>query len=156
MDDRDQRAVPAPVRHEVAVPWDRAEAFAIFTERMGEWWPLAMLSVGMADSAGVAVDGREGGRVTERLRDGGEADWGTLLAWEPPARLVMTWHPGHGEDDATEVEVTFHDASEGGAGGTVVALEHRRWERHPSGAALREAYLQGWQPVLAAYAALAS
>lgn len=40
---------------------------------------------------------RQGGRVTERLRDGSEAVWGALLVWEPPDRLVMTWHPGHGE-----------------------------------------------------------
>lgn len=152
MDDRDQRADLAPVHQEVVVPRDRAEAFAIFTERMGEWWPLAALSVGMADSAGVSVDGRQGGTVTERLRDGSEADWGTLLVWEPPARLVMTWHPGHGEDDATEVEVRFDDAGEG----TRVVVEHSRWDRHPNGAALRTAYLQGRQPVLAAYAAHAS
>lgn len=107
MDEREQTATLAPLRHEVVVACDKAQAFAIFTEQMGEWWPLAALSVGLADSAGVKVDGRQGGKVTERLRDGSEAVWGTLLVWEPPDRLMMTWHPWHGEDDATEVEVKF-------------------------------------------------
>lgn len=37
-----------------------------------------------------------------------------------------------------------------------MTLEHRRWERHPNGEAMRGAYLQGWQPVLAAFATLAT
>jgi len=150
MNDRDRTATLAPVRHEVVVPCHKARAFEIFTQRMAEWWPLDTLSVGMADSAGVEVDARQGGKVAERLRDGGEAVWGTLLVWEPPDRPVMTWHPGHGEDDATEVEVGFSDTADGAR----VALEHRGWERRPGGEAMRGAYAQGWQPVLAAFADL--
>ncbi|HKX76416.1 MAG TPA: SRPBCC domain-containing protein [Acidimicrobiia bacterium] len=47
-----------------------------------------------------------------------------MTAWEPPQRLVFTWHPGLDLDEITEVEVRF--ASRGNV--SVVELEHRGWE----------------------------
>src|SRR6478609_9471673 len=73
-------------------------------------------------------------RLVERAVDGRTSVWGEVLAWEPPHRLVLTWHPGGDPDDASEVEVRF-TASEGG--GTRVELEHRGWERFGESAMLR-------------------
>ena len=56
------------------------------------------------------------------------------LQWDPPHRVVLTWHPGQDADAASEVEVRF-TASEGG--GTRVELEHRGWERFGESAMLR-------------------
>jgi hypothetical protein len=34
------------VRREIAVDVDQATAFAVFTERLGQWWPLATHHIG--------------------------------------------------------------------------------------------------------------
>ena len=65
-----------------------------------------------------------GGRIYERHTDGGEGEWGRVLAWEPPARFVMSWYPGKDDSMATELEVSFSPEGDG----TRVDLEHRGWE----------------------------
>ncbi len=64
------------------------------------------------------------GRLVERAVDGTESVWGEVLAWEPPHRLVLTWHPGGDATVASEVEVRFAPDGDG----TRVELEHRGWE----------------------------
>ena len=49
-------------------------------------------------------------------------DWGELLAWEPPARFVMTWTM---TPVPTEVELSFAAL---GPALTRVTVEHRGWE----------------------------
>ena len=67
-------------------------------------------SYGGDDVKNVVLEPRVGGRLYE-VTDEGEQDWGSVLAWEPPARLLLDWQIG--EACGTEVEVTF---SPGGAG----------------------------------------
>jgi DNA-binding transcriptional ArsR family regulator/uncharacterized protein YndB with AHSA1/START domain len=125
-------------------------AFAVFTERMADWWPLRTHSVGEEHAYAVTMEQREGGRLYESIEGGEESDWGRVLAWEPPSRVVLTWHPGRSAAEATELEVRF--TPEGAA--TRVDLEHRGWERLGArGAATRDGYETGWDPVLAAYVA---
>jgi uncharacterized protein YndB with AHSA1/START domain len=122
-------------------------AFELFTARMGDWWPTASHSLHGERVAEVVVEPRQGGRVFERTEDGEEADWGGILAWEPPRRLVLEWRVNPAVA-ATEVEVRF--AAEGD--GTRVELVHRGWER--LGAAADEgrgSYEEGWTTVLARY-----
>jgi uncharacterized protein YndB with AHSA1/START domain len=66
------------------------KAFAFFTESFGSWWP-AEYHIGQADMADAVLEPRKGGRWYERGTDGSECDWGRVLAWEPPHRLVVTW-----------------------------------------------------------------
>ena len=82
--------VPAIVKT-VTVPLDPAAAFELFTARMGDWWPLRSHSVGGAGSQGVVLGPTA---AVETLPDGSTATWGEVLAWQPPVRLSMTWHPG--------------------------------------------------------------
>jgi uncharacterized protein YndB with AHSA1/START domain len=53
----------------------------------------------------------------------------------------MTWHPGGSPEAATEVEVTFMPAGTG----TLVTLEHRKWENLAEAAqAAHTGYANGW------------
>jgi uncharacterized protein YndB with AHSA1/START domain len=136
-----------PLRRRVTVSATVDTAFRVFTERMGDWWPVERYSVHeeLADEAG--MDARLGGAVYERWREGTE-NWGEITVWEPPDRLVFSWHPGGDPAEATEVEVTF--SAEGD--GTLVQLEHRGWERLGDRAhEVRAGYADGWQGVLEQY-----
>ncbi|HVF19375.1 MAG TPA: SRPBCC domain-containing protein [Mycobacteriales bacterium] len=141
-------ATVEPVRRTVVVPCDPAKAFALFTDEMGRWWPTGTHSVGRGDAVDVTVESRVGGEIREHLRSGQTVPWGTVTAWDPPAELAMTWHPGYGADRATDVVVRFtaHD------GGTLVELVHSGWDRLPDGPAKRADYDTGWVPVLAEFA----
>jgi len=143
----------APVVKSVTVPLDPAQAFALFTDGIAGWWPLATHSIGGAKATACAIEPRRGGRVYERDADGSEAIWGQVTAWEPPARLVFTWHPGRSGDTAQEIEIRFAACAEG----TRVELTHRGWERAGETARqLRDQYESGWELVLRrAYAAAA-
>ncbi|HCT77491.1 MAG TPA: ATPase [Micromonosporaceae bacterium] len=138
----------------VAVPIERA--FEVFTASFGTWWP-ADYHIGGADLANAILEPHEGGRWYEKGVDGSECDWGKVLAWEPPHRLVVTWQingqwqydpdPAH----ASEVEVRFIADD---PGQTTVELEHRLLDRLVGGQAMHDAIggAGGWGSVLQSYA----
>ena len=99
-------------------------AFATWAERTSLWWPHGHSVSGDPDLT-VTIEPRAGGRIYERTPAGVEHDWGEVLAWEPPGRLVYLWHLRFDRADATEVEITFAPADEG----TAVTIVHRGWER---------------------------
>lgn len=139
-----------PVSKRVSVRGTPEQAFTLFTAGMARWWPLATHSVGQGETVTCAVDPRVGGRLFETDRAGAESIWGTVLVWEPPARLVFTWHPGRDAETAQTVEVTFTAAG----AQTVLRLEHQDWHRTCEGAAqMRDRYDGGWDMVLGHYAA---
>jgi uncharacterized protein YndB with AHSA1/START domain len=145
----DQVVSVEPLRKSVTVPAPPQRAFEIFTAHFGEWWPLATHSVGLGQATGVAFGEGAGAAITEMLADGSTSVWGTVTGWEPPHRVAFTWHAGTPEAEATQVEVTF---TQDGQGGTVVQLVHSGWERRPDGAAAREGYESGWEPVIGRFA----
>ncbi len=140
-----------PLTKTVRVAVARDRAFELFTARIGAWWPLATHSVGGATSRGLVLERRRGGRLVELLADGSTADWGQVTAWEPPARVALTWHPGTPPEEATRVEVSF--TSDGP--GTLVTLVHSGWESRPDGTHARGGYETGWDSVLRPYVDLA-
>ncbi|MGN6850135.1 MAG: SRPBCC family protein [Sphingomicrobium sp.] len=119
---------PAPVRRSIFVNAPQAHAFEVFTSGIGRWWPKTH-TIGNAELDKPIIEPRVGGRWYERGVDGSECEIGKVLAWEPPARLLLAWQldPDWKFNPSliTEVEVTF--TPEGG--GTLVALEHRNLER---------------------------
>lgn len=137
-----------PVRKTVTVAAPVERAFAVFTERIGDWWPVRTHSVHEEQTERIELDPRLGGELYE-VWSGGRVTWGTITVWEPPHRLVCTWHPGYAADEATEVEVRF--TAQGDQ--TLVELEHRGWEaRGDVARRVRDRYETGWDPVLDRYA----
>jgi len=146
----------APVRVSVTVRRPQAEVFRTFTNGMGTWWPRGTHSIaadtfdGQVKVVELTFEEGVGGRIYERMSDGREGDWGVVLAWEPPARVVFSWKPNLKPVPPTEVEVRFvPDGS-----GTRVELEHRGWERlGDAGRDLRRGYQSGWPGILGQFAA---
>ena len=147
---------PAPVRKSIVVKASTEKSFASFTARIGRWWPRSK-SIGSAPQADVVLEPGIGGRWYERGTDGSECEWGKVLQWEPPGRLVLAWQiSSEWKFDptlVTEVEITFTALS---AGETRVDIEHRHLERLGDKAArIREAFdsEDGWSGVLRGFAA---
>ena len=138
----------------VAMPIEKA--FAFFTDSFGAWWPPDY-QIGQADMADAIIEPREGGRWYERGTDGSESDWGRVLAWEPPSRLLLTWQiNGQWQFDpdpehASEIEVRF---SADGPDQTTVELEHRHLDRLVGGQDMHDAIGQGggWAATMEAFA----
>ena len=138
----------------VSVPVE--QAFQVFTSSFGTWWPREY-HIGQAEMAEAILEPRQGGRWYERGTDGSECDWGRVLVWEPPQRLVVTWQiNGQWQFDpdpehASEIEVRF---TAEGPGQTVVELEHRLLDRLAGGEAIRGTILSGggWTAILEQFA----
>jgi uncharacterized protein YndB with AHSA1/START domain len=122
---------PNSVRKVVTVKAPPAVAWRVFTEQMGTWWPLAVYKIGKANAVDAVIEPRVGGRWYERGDDGSTCDWGCVLAWEPPSRLVLSWDiSADWQPDPTlktEIEVRFIAE---GDGSTRVELEHRHLDRY--------------------------
>ena len=142
-----------PVRVTIDVRRGIEQAFRVFTDEIAAWWPVAGHSVEPDQVEAVVLEGRLGGRLYERWHDGGEADWGRVVTWEPPQRLVLSWLPNPERPAATEVEVRFVAVE---PDHTRVELEHRGWERLGDlGPEARASYDGGWPGVLDSYAGTA-
>ena len=141
-----------PVRQSVLVRSDRQHTFETFVRTLGTWWPVNPFSSGKDRIRAVTFEPEVGGRIYETWQDGTEVDWGEVLAWEPPARFVMSWNL---TPVPTEIELTF---TEVGPGLTRVAVEHRGWERLTEeqiasdcvlpGGYLGGSYEKGWALIL--------
>ena len=136
------------VRKSLVVECDQQTAFQVFTREIGSWWPTHDFRLAEDEVTEVVFEERLGGRIFERHADGSEAEWGHVLAWEPPGRFVMSWFPTRTETDTTELEVRFVPEGDG----TRVELEHRGWEIFAAEAEkTREGYNNGWNTVLGYY-----
>jgi uncharacterized protein YndB with AHSA1/START domain len=142
----------APVKKSIRVNAPQARAFEVFTARFDAWWPKGH-HIGQAEMKEAVIEPRQGGRWYEKGVDGSECDWGTVLAWDPPKRVVLSWHINSkfaiDQSVASEVEVRFTEAD----GVTLVELEHRIEAQ--DGEAMRAAVDSpgGWSGLLESYRA---
>jgi uncharacterized protein YndB with AHSA1/START domain len=139
----------APVVKSLVVGLPVEAAFRLFTVDANRWWPLATHSVFGEAAAECHLQGWLDGRFYEVHRDGAQqAEWGRVLAWEPPRRLLFSFYPGHEPDPAQQVEVVFEPEADG----TRVTLTHRGWERLGGQQAMLHArYDEGWAFLLNQY-----
>jgi uncharacterized protein YndB with AHSA1/START domain len=123
------------VRESIVVQAPIERAFSVFTEDIGSWWNPDHHII-EAPFAEMVFEPRVGGHVYDRGVDGSECRWARVLAYEPPARVVISWDISldwkleTDSERTSEVEVRF--TSEG-PDRTLVALEHRNLERHGEG-----------------------
>jgi uncharacterized protein YndB with AHSA1/START domain len=120
-----------------------------------------MLEIGRSDvvlAGPPAIDafGEHAERLVHRCLDGSECEWGRVLQWEPPSRLVLAWQiNGSWQFDptlVTEVEVRFVSET---SNRTRVELEHRDLERFGDAQEqIRTAFNSpgGWQGLLDSFA----
>ncbi|HXL90116.1 MAG TPA: SRPBCC family protein [Streptosporangiaceae bacterium] len=147
------------VRRQIAVQASIERAFAVFTERFGEFKPPEhnMLKVPIAETV---FEPRVGGHIYDRGGDGSECRWARILAYDPPDRVVFSWDISPQwqietePDNTSEVEVRFTAQA---PGRTLVELEHRNIDRHgPGWQAVADGVADdaGWPLYLSRYAAL--
>jgi uncharacterized protein YndB with AHSA1/START domain len=122
---------PNSVRKTLSVDAPQDVAWRVFTQKMGTWWPLANYKIGKANAVDAVIEPQVGGRWYERGDDGSTCDWGRVLSWEPPSRLVLSWDiNADWQPDPTlntEIEVRFIPDGENV---TRVELEHRHLDRY--------------------------
>jgi uncharacterized protein YndB with AHSA1/START domain len=144
-----------PVRKSLVVNVPVHDAFEVFTEDVDSWWPRTH-HIGKAAMKRIIIEPKAGGRCYSEQVDDTECDWGRVLVWEPPRRLVLAWQIthewGYQPDVAksSEVEVRFTPARTG----TRVDLEHRYFDRHGAGAESMRSSVDapnGWTTILSLY-----
>ena len=121
---------PNSVRRVLQVGAPPEIAWRVFTGEMGSWWPLAMYKIGKTSAVDAVIEPRAGGRWYERDDDGSTCDWGRVLAWEPPSRLVLSWDitADWRYDPQLQTEIEARFVADGA--GTRLEFEHRRLDRY--------------------------
>jgi uncharacterized protein YndB with AHSA1/START domain len=147
------------VRRHVVVPVSLEAAFAVFSERFGDFKPREHNLLAVPIEATV-FEPRVGGHIYDRGTDGTECRWARVLVYEPPHRVVFSWDIGptwqleSDPENASEVEVRFVAET---PEATRIELEHRHLDRHGPGwqsVADGVGHDQGWPLYLARYTAL--
>ena len=120
------------LRNSCSVGVSVSRAFEVFTEGLGTWWIREFTWSGPDALERVGIEPGVDGKCYEIGPYGFRCDWGRVLAW---------------------VELQFYPDGEGR---TRIDLEHRGFERHgEAGVTYREALDEGWEQLLARYAAAA-
>ena len=147
-----QRIAPAAIRKTIEVNAPIERAFDVFASRMGEWWHKEHSIAKDTTQQDVIVEPRSGGRWYEKGADGSEHQWGRVIDWDRPRRLVLAWQLTRefrwDPDFETTVEVTFEERD----GKTIVHFEHRDLQRMGADAVeLLESMDGGWGMLLDLY-----
>jgi uncharacterized protein YndB with AHSA1/START domain len=152
-----QQIIPPAVRREVIVEVPVERAFDVFARRLDAWWPHDSHHIGATPAIAV-LEPRVDGRCYSLAEDGTQSDWGRVLVFDPPQRLVFAWllRPDwQFEPDparASDVEVTFTAISDSS---TQVLLVHSGFERYAEGGEIMRDQVDGaggWGALVDRYA----
>jgi hypothetical protein len=128
----------------VTLPLAPLAAFALFTERIDEWWPPGQRHTKDPTSEIFLL---RSGRFFERTSDGREVELGAVRSWELPRRILLDFFIATGPERPTEVEITF--AAE--ESGTRVTITHRpKPDSESLWAEWAPRYGRAWDAILAA------
>src|SRR5262245_19373104 len=143
------------VRKSIVIHAPAEDVFDVFVAHHDAWWPREH-HIGKTERFTAKVEPFAGGRWYERGDDGTECNWGRVLVFEPPTRIVLRWDINaqwqYDPEIGNEVEVRFVvEAPER----TRVELEHRKIERYADQAAMMHAIFdspEGWTATVQALA----
>ena len=128
-------------------------AFHMFTEDFARWYP-SEYSWSQEVLESIGIEPGEGGHCYETGPFGFRLDWGRVLVWDPPHRLVFTWQIGADRqpvpDPAMAGEVDIRFLPEGQAQARV-QFEHRGFDRYHGDSAIYQSMMasdQGWPYIL--------
>lgn len=149
MNDAARKIAPAAIVKEIDVNASPERAFDVFAQSMGQWWHKEHSIAQGTTQKDVIVEPRAGGRWYEVGADGSEHEWGEVIAYDPPRRLLLAWRLNRefafDPELHTEVEVRFDPHGEG----TRVHFEHRFLERMGEGTVeMLEGMDGGWGMLL--------
>jgi uncharacterized protein YndB with AHSA1/START domain len=153
-----QRISPAPIRKTIRVKAGQRKAFDVFTGQIGLWW-MKSHSLQPSGQRDVIIEPKAGGRWYDVGEDGTEMEWGRVLEWEAPDRVVLVWQLNaewtYDPEFETTVEVRFTPDGDH----TIVEFEHRDLDRYGDKAEeMRGGYESGmeggWGQLLSGYQAL--
>jgi uncharacterized protein YndB with AHSA1/START domain len=150
-------SIDLSVRKTITVEAPQALAFDVFTTQMSTWWPLETHHIGAAPAEATLMEPHIGGRWYEQASDGTTCEWGRVLEWDPPHRVVLLWAISsqwvHDPAITSEVEIRFvEEASDR----TRVELEHRNLDTFGNEAETMAAIFDsegGWTGLLGSFAA---
>jgi uncharacterized protein YndB with AHSA1/START domain len=129
------QAAATVVRRQLVVDAPIAQAFRVFTERLGDYKPPEH-NLLQAPIAETVFEPKVGGHIFDRATDGSICRWARVLAYEPPDRVVFSWDISPrwqietDPENTSEVEVRFIAES---PIRTRLELEHRDIDRHGPG-----------------------
>ena len=149
-----QRIAPAAIRKTIDVKAPVGRAFEVFAARMGQWWHKEHSLAQGIKQIDVVIEPRAGGRWYEVGEDGSEHEWGKVIAYDPPHRLVLAWQLNREFNYDPNFETTVEARFEAIAEGTRVHFEHRDLELMGEGTFdLFESMDGGWGMLLDLYRA---
>jgi uncharacterized protein YndB with AHSA1/START domain len=144
------------VRKTVTVEAPQAVAFTVFTTQMSTWWPLETHHIGTEAAETAVLEPHVGGRWYERAADGTTCEWGRVLEWDPPHRVVLLWAISsqwvHDPTITSEIEVRFVEEA---PNRTRVELVHRNLDTFGDEAETMSAIFDsegGWTGLLSLFA----
>ena len=150
-------SIDLSVRKTITVDAPQALAFDVFTTQMSTWWPLETHHIGAAPAEMAVMEPHTGGRWYEQGSDGTTCEWGRVLEWDPPHRVVLLWAISsewvHDPAITSEVEVRFVEEA---PNRTRVELEHRNLDTFGNKAETMSAIFDsegGWTGLLGSFAA---
>lgn len=149
------------IQESVIVSLSRHHAFFLFVEDVSHWWPRRF-SWSQDKLVRMIIEPRVAGRCTEIGPLGFRCDWGRVLEYAPPSRLVFSWQIGPGaipEPDPDRSSTVYVHFTAIGSVNTYVKVRHDGFDRHGRrGEDCRRVMLSehGWPLILRRYREAAS
>jgi uncharacterized protein YndB with AHSA1/START domain len=143
------------IKLELSVQVPISEAFWGFITEINSWWPQEYTWAGNK-LIKIAIEPKLNGRCYEIGPHGFQCDWGRVLVWEPPKRILFTWQiapdrvPEPDPEKVSEIEILFKEEK----GKTNVTFLHSKFEKHGEKAEFYRNSLsssKGWPYILNCY-----